>query len=149
MSTKFGLNFAFNCPETPRTDDTRHNNDTTKQHSVKQQTTTTDAWGDSSTPAPPGRHRSTLTASITPDTTRKRMERWRDGWMNGWEIRWVHEVAVVEKVRQFIVGTNWDTERRQTKLQRALWFVWSMTHFLLKIYSLHIHFFHVCIFVIY
>lgn len=94
-------------------DDRKHNIDTTKQHDAKQQTTT-DAWGVISTTALPGRHRSTLTASITRDTTRKRMERWME---ERSVVRWANEAAVSERVRTvFIIKWNWDTERRQEEL---------------------------------
>lgn len=101
----------------PHRDDRKHNIDTTQQHDVKQQTTT-DSWGVSSTPALPGRHRSTLTASITRDTTRKRMERWMEEWMEERSVaRWANETAVSERVRTVLmIKWDWDTERRQEEL---------------------------------
>lgn len=80
-------------------DDNKHKNDATETNTMLKHQTTTHAWGDSSTPAPPGRHRSAPTASITQDTTRKRMERWRNGWMERWMGGWMKDSRPDELVR--------------------------------------------------
>lgn len=71
------------------------------------------------------------TASITRDTTRKRMERWRNGWRNGWmNALWPDELMMpsVREWGQFIIKWNWDTERRQEEPNCGVRFVFP-AHF--------------------
>lgn len=93
----------------------------------------TDAWGDRSTPTLPEWHTSTLTASITQDTTRKRMERWRNGWMKyQWPDEWAKQLSLSED-SLFTSQTETQREDRGNQTQSCLGFVVHLFLFLWSI----------------